>query len=100
MPNESRLEGRATHPMPLITQHRDALPEGRSRTNVEGDKRCFQCGRWEHLMYNCLNRRGNKTSGAMRALYAKKCDEVAWNVDSSEVSMLRNFGRVTCADAC
>ena len=33
-------------------------------------------------MYNCPNRRGNEASGATRALYAKKCDEVAWNVDS------------------
>jgi len=43
MPNESRMEGRATNPMPPATQQRDALPEGRSRTNTKGDKRCFQC---------------------------------------------------------
>ena len=83
LPNESRMEGRATHPRPPVTQHRVSLPEeGRSRTNMRGDKRCFQCGRWGHLMYNCPNRRENESSGATRALYAKTCDEVAWNVES------------------
>ena len=56
--------------------------EGRSRTNLRGDKRCFQCGRWGHLMYSCPNRKGSDATGATRALYTKTCDEVAWNVES------------------
>ena len=78
--SDGRMDGRASYP---VTPQRAFQPEeGRSRTNLRGDKRCFQCGRWGNLMYNCPNRKGSDATGATRALYTKTCDEVAWNVES------------------
>ena len=34
----------------------------RLSTNVRGDKKCYQCGRYGHLMYNCPSRQDIKVS--------------------------------------
>ena len=33
---------------------------GRCQTNFRGERRCFQCGKWGHLMYNCPEKPSNK----------------------------------------
>lgn len=52
---------------------------GRAQTNIHGDKRCFQCKKHGHLMYNWPNRQPPTAAGVGRALLASGCDEVAWN---------------------
>ena len=61
--------------------HRDRLPSGLahnnvgcSQTNLRDDKKCFQCGKFGHLMYNCPNRQVQETK---QVLSGVKCDEVA-----------------------
>ena len=41
--------------------------------NARGDKKCFQCGKFGHLMYSC---QGQDTRPA---LSGKGCNEIAWN---------------------
>ena len=60
-------------------QPRAPVMEGRTQTNSKGERRCFQCGKYGHLMFNCPSRNAPTTSGASKTLYAKGCDEVAWN---------------------
>ena len=52
---------------------------GHDRTNVKGDRRCFQCSRYGHLMYNCPIRNTQTATETGRALYARCCNEVTWN---------------------
>ena len=63
---------------------RAPLMDERSRTNLRGERQCFQCKRFGHLMQNCpLNRNRPPTaSGNPRALLAQSCDDVAWNTHS------------------
>ena len=53
----------------------------RSQTNNLGDKKCFQCGKFGHLMYSCPERQGQDTKPA---LSGKGCDEIAWNKGSQK----------------
>ena len=48
----------------------------RSQTNNQGDKKCFQCGKFEHLMYSCPEHQWRDTKPA---LSGKGCNEIAWN---------------------
>ena len=52
-PGGNRREGGR---MILGHQPRDTPMSERSQTNARGEKRCFQCGRYGHLMYNCPKR--------------------------------------------
>jgi len=67
---------------------RDRLPNklvrnnmGRSQTNPRGDKKCFQCGKFGHLMYNCPDRQAQETKPVLSGV---RCDEVAWNKGSQK----------------
>ena len=51
----------------------------RSSTNVRGDKKCYQCGRYGHLMYNCPSRQDIKVSTRPTMM---ACSELEWNPDS------------------
>ena len=39
---------------------------GRSQTNTRGDKKCFQCGKFGHLMYSCPVRQVPVTKPAFK----------------------------------
>ena len=41
---------------------------GRSQTNARGDKRCFQCGKFGHLMYSCPETQGQVTKLALSGI--------------------------------
>ncbi len=57
----------------------------RTRTNTSGDRQCFHCRQWSHLMFNCPNRKPLKQSGAEKSnLYAGTCTEIAWNLESDK----------------
>ena len=53
----------------------------RSQTNNQGDKKCFQCGKFGHLMYSCPERQGQDIKSA---LSGKGCNEIAWNKGSQK----------------
>ena len=66
-------------------QQGPALDGGRSRTNYRGEKQCFQCGKFGHLMYNCPNRASPSTSAAPKpAFMGKTCTEMAWDAGSTK----------------
>ena len=52
---------------------------GRSQTNSRGDKKCFQCGKFCHLMYSCPE---CPVQDIKSALSGKGCNEIAWNKGS------------------
>ena len=54
---------------------------GRNQTNSRGNKKCFQCGKFGHLMYSCLERQGQDIKPA---LSGKGCNEIAWNKGSQK----------------
>ena len=54
---------------------------GRSQTNTRGDKKCFQCGKFGHLMYSCPERQVQVTKPA---LSGTSCQEIAWNKGSQK----------------
>ena len=47
----------------LLTQSNSN--HNRSQTNNLGDKKCFQCGKFGHLMYSCPERQGQDTKPAL-----------------------------------
>jgi predicted aspartyl protease len=54
--------------------------DDRGRTNFLGERQCFQCKRFGHLMRNCpLNQSGTASGGVPKALMAQSCTNVAWN---------------------
>lgn len=53
---------------------------GRSRTNTRGDKRCYHCGKYGHLMFSCPSRDSART----QAMFAGEQHEVAWNSESQK----------------
>ena len=58
------------------------MRNGRSQTNLRGDKKCFQCGKFGHLMYSCPDHQRREQTNA--GLSGKACDEVAWNKESQK----------------
>ena len=56
--------------------------KGRDQTNQRGEKRCFQCNRFGHMMYNCPYKKEASTPARPKALYGGSCQEVAWNEQS------------------
>ena len=54
---------------------------GRSQTNIRGDKKYFQCGNFGHLIYGCAERQGQDIKPV---LSSKGCDEIAWNKRSQK----------------
>ena len=58
------------------------LEVGRSQTNWRGDKRCFQCGKFGHLLQTCPERRTSAASGSIKALLSEACGEMAWDASS------------------
>ena len=59
------------------------LDSGRSQTNSRGEKQCFQCGKWGHLMYSCPNKKELRVRADPKpALQA--CTDVAWNTEGSK----------------
>ena len=54
---------------------------GRSQTNTRGDKKCFQCGQFGHLMYSCPER---QREDRKPVLSGTGCQEVAWNKESQK----------------
>ena len=53
----------------------------RTSTNASGDKRCYQCGKYGHLMFNCPTRSaGNSTEKPTFMV----CSEVDWNPESEK----------------
>lgn len=69
-------------------QYPAQYPEpGRAQVSTSGEKRCYVCGRWGHLSYNCPNRKSSETRANGRdpkALFAEACDEVAWDEHSQK----------------
>ena len=59
----------------------NSIRHERSQTNTRGDKKCFQCGKFGHLMYSCPERQGQDTKPA---LSGTGCHEVAWNKESQK----------------
>ena len=49
------------------------------QTNFKGKRRCFECKKYGHLMFNCPSKSAPTISGAGRTPYAKGCNKVAWN---------------------
>jgi len=62
--------------------HNNPIRNGRSQTNLCGDKKCFQCGKFENLVYSCPDRQGCEQTNA--GLSGKVCDEVTWNKESQK----------------
>ena len=56
--------------------------KGRDQTNQHGEKRCFQCNRSGHMMYNCPYKKGTTTAARPQDLYWGTCRELAWNEQS------------------
>ena len=58
---------------------------GRSQTNARGDKRCFQCGKFGHLMYSCPETQGQATKPALSGMgHCTGCSKVTWNQGSQK----------------
>ena len=74
-------QGQSQHSRPLNNLNRT----GRSQTNVRGDKRCFQCGKFGHLMYSCPEMQGQATKPALSGTKTcTGCNEVTWNQGSQK----------------
>ena len=83
---ETRVPCPGSHPprgseRPGLNPH---LQEGRPRTNVNGDMRYFQCGKYGHFFLNCPKCTGSTVTATSKALFGGACDEVAWNEDSQK----------------
>ena len=59
-----------------------AEQKGRDQTDQRGEKRCFQCNRWGHMMYNCPYKKETSTSARPQVLYGGSCRKVVWNEQS------------------
>ena len=77
----SEKQGVNRRPIRRQEEYSTPAPEGgRARVNTHGDKQCFHCRQWGHLMYNCPNRKEWNVRGASKsALYGESCTEVAWD---------------------
>ena len=53
---------------------------GRSQTNARDDKKCFQYGKFGHLMYSCPETQGQATKPALSGMgHCTRCSKVTWN---------------------
>ena len=72
---------------PGLGYFKDTVSSGRngarSTTNFRGEKRCFQCGRYGHLMYNCPNRQEAKATATAKPTMMA-CSEIEWNPESQK----------------
>ena len=57
----------------------DSHPPHKSLTNSKGDKKCYNCGKFGHLMYSCPARNESKGN-----FFSKNHPEVAWNPGSKK----------------
>ena len=81
-PSTTPTPGRSLKDIPRGTPQGVA---GRARVNAAGEKQCFHCRQWGHLMYNCPKRVETHRKGSSRpALFSNTCQQVAWNVDSEK----------------
>ena len=54
-----------------------------SQTNARGDKKCFQCGKFGHLMYSCPETQGQATKPVLSGMgHCTGCSKVTWNQGS------------------
>ena len=52
---------------------------GRSQTNARGDKRCFQCGKFGHLVYSYPETQGQAAKPALSGMgYCTGCSKLTW----------------------
>ena len=72
-------QGQSQRDRPLNNLNRN----GRSQTNVRGDKKCFQCGKFGHLMYSCPEREGQAAKPVLSGTDLE-CNKVAWNKGSQK----------------
>ena len=75
--------GRPVPPKPFVSG-RLASPNERSRTNEKGEKKCFHCRQWGHLMYSCPNKQKTSPPEATQGFFGDACGEVAWNANSEK----------------
>ena len=73
----NRPDGRR-YPTPLDGQ---AM---KNRTNDKGEKQCYHCKKWGHLMFSCPERekKADETANPKQAYFSEVCPDVAWNTDS------------------
>ena len=71
------MEDRPSH----SSQTRTPLLEGRGRTNLKGERMCFQCNKFGHNTVNCPIWEVSRASGVAKGLSAQACDEIAWNAE-------------------
>ena len=57
--------------------------EQRSNTNRQGDKQCYQCGQYGHLMYNYLKREESNEKGVSKPTMMTYTG-IPWNADSQK----------------
>ena len=63
-------------------QPRTPMIGGRTHMNVKSDRRCFQCDRYGHLMYNCMSIHTQTVAGTSRALHVHPHSEVQYPLDA------------------
>ena len=57
---------------------------GRPQTNAKGERKCFQCNRYGHLMYDCPFKPSSTTSATSKALFGSVCHDMAWDKSSQK----------------
>ena len=76
MPMQASTGGRPQHHSGNQGHQGPAQDWGRSRTNHRGEKQCFHCQQFGHLMYNCPNRPNSRTPAAPKlAMLGKSCPD-------------------------
>ena len=64
-----------------------------SKINVNGDRQCYQCGQWGHLMFNCPNRKGPVHNGSSKpVLLARVASEGMTLIESGCTSLHQDGG--------
>ena len=77
--NNGQGQSQQSHPTNNLNRN------GRSQTNARGDKRCFQCGKFGHLMYSCPETHGQATKPALSGMgHCTGCSKVTWNQGSQK----------------
>lgn len=53
------------------------------KTNTKGEKQCYYCKKYGHLMYSCPDRKSDgETARPRDTMFSRVCPDVAWNTDS------------------